>query len=193
MINNNNEETKFLGSKGDSQNWAVGNNFYIFDGVDDSFPRDIIAPFIEAAEKQRGKAEPQTLHLWITSPGGYVKYGFDLIAHMERAVADGIPVYTYVTSEACSCGSLIAVAGSKRFIGERAYHLLHFMRGADYAHNPIMLERNYENGKFWQQKLVEIYRKYTKIKDIEEKLLADNYMVNGAKACIKLGIADETF
>lgn len=184
------ENTKFAGPKDGNQNWASGNNFYIFDAVGEEFPKQIIVPFIEAIDKQLAKKEPGELDIYITSPGGYVKYGFDLIAHIEKAKELGIVVNTYVTSEACSCGSLIAVTGTNRYIGERAYHLLHFMRGGDYAHNPEMLKRNYENGVFWQKKLVEIYAKYTKVKDIEAKLLADNYMVNGAKDCIKLGIAD---
>lgn len=179
--------------KSEGQNWAEGNNFYIFDVIDDEFPSQIIVPFIEAVKKQNNKVDKEIMNIYITSPGGYVKYGFDLIAHIERAKAKGIQVNTYVTSEACSCGSLIAVTGSKRYIGERAYHLLHFMRGGDYAHNPIMAQRNAENHKFWQAKLVEIYKKYTKVKDIEEKLLADNFMVNGSAACIKAGLADKVY
>lgn len=171
-------------------NFSKSNNFYIFGSVDDSFPRKIIVPFIEAVNRQIDKKEPSDLNIYVTSRGGSVNYGFDLITHMERAVANGVEVNTYVTSEACSCGSLIAVAGSKRYIGKRAYHLLHFMRGWDYAHNPIMLDRNAEQGKFWQVELVNIYKKYTKLKDIETKLLADNFMINGSAACIKAGLAD---
>jgi len=189
------EEKKVKKNKSDADNdshvnFASGNNFYIFGNVDDSFPKNIIVPFIEAVNKQINKKEPSELHLYITSRGGQVNYGFDLISHIERAVAAGVEVNTYVTSEACSCGSLIAVTGSKRYIGKRAYHLLHFARGWDYSHNPIMIDRNAEQGKFWQTELVNIYKKYTKVKDIEAKLLADNFMVNGSAACIKLGIAD---
>lgn len=172
-------------------NFAQGNNFYIFGSIDDSIPKNIIVPFIEAVNKQMNKKDPDDLNIYITSRGGFVNYGFDMIAHMERAKEAGINVNTYVTSEACSCGSLIAVAGSTRYIGKRAYHLLHFARGWDYSHNPIMMERNAEQGKFWQTELVNIYKKYTKIKDLEAKLLADNFMVNGAAACIRAGLADK--
>lgn len=183
---------KKSGESGDSHvNFAQGNNFYIFGSIDDSIPKSIIVPFIEACTKQLSKKHPSELHIYITSRGGNVNYGFDLINHIEKARADGLIVNTYVTSEACSCGSLIAVTGSKRYIGRRAYHLLHFMRGWDYSHNPQMTDRNAEMSKFWQKELVHIYKKYTKIKDIEAKLLADNYMVNGADACIKAGLADE--
>lgn len=188
------ENTKYLGhSDKNDQNWAKDTNFYIFDVIGEEFPKQIIVPFVEAIEKQLTKRDMGELNIYITSPGGYVKYGFDLIAHIERAKEASIVVNTYVTSEACSCGSLIAVTGTNRYIGERAYHLLHFARGADYAHNPEMLKRNYENGLFWQKKLIAIYSKYTKIKDLEKKLLADNYMINGAKDCIKAGVADHLY
>lgn len=180
-------------SSGKSQNWAKGNNFYIFDEIDDEFPSSIIVPFINELERQLGQKHPGDMNIYITSPGGYVKYAFDLIAHIEYAKQLGVGVNTIVTSEACSGGSLIAVTGSRRYIGDRAYHLLHFARGWSYAHNPEMEKRNQQQGAFWQKKLVEIYEKYTKIKDIEKKLLADNFMVNGYKDCIKLGIADEKY
>ncbi len=172
-------------------NFSQGNNFYIFGGIDDSMPKKIIVPFIEEVNKQINKKDPEDINIYITSRGGFVNYGFDLITHIERAKSAGINVNTYVTSEACSCGSLIAVAGSTRYIGKRAYHLLHFARGWDYSHNPIMAERNVEQSKFWQNEIVNIYKKYTKIKDIDSKLLADNYMINGAAACIKAGLADK--
>ena len=186
------QEEKIAGTvSGGNLNYHQGNNFYIFGNIDDSIPKNIITPFIEAYEKSATKKEPNDLHIYVSSYGGRVDYGFDLITHIERAKSLGVCVNTYVTSVACSCGSLIAVTGSRRYIGERAYHLLHYARGGDYAHNPTMIDRNAENFKFMQRKLVEIYQKYTKLKNIEEKLLADNYMVNGAKACIKVGLADE--
>jgi hypothetical protein len=54
-----------------------------------------------------------------------------------------------------------------------------------------MSERNHKTTKFLQEELVQIYKEHTKVQDIEKKLLADNYMVNGGKALIKLGLADQ--
>ena len=137
-------EKRKNGEENDSHvNFASGNNFYIFGSIDDSIPKNIIVPFIEVVNKQMDKKDPADINIYITSRGGYVNYGFDLITHIERAKDAGIEVNTYVTSEVCSCGSLIAVTGSNRYISKRAYHLLHFARGWDYSHNPTMLERNY--------------------------------------------------
>jgi ATP-dependent protease ClpP protease subunit len=54
-----------------------------------------------------------------------------------------------------------------------------------------MAERNAENFKFLQKEIINIYKKYTKIQKLEEKLLADNYMVNGGEAMLKAGLIDE--
>lgn len=178
-----------------SQNFAEGNNFYIYSSIDDTFGRDILAPFTNKVSELSGKScecsTPKVINIFISSVGGRLDYTFDLVTLIEKAKKSGIEVRTYVTSNACSGASLIAVSGSKRYISSRAYHLLHYARGGDFSHNPEMIARNTENGLFTQGELVKIYKKYTKVKGLEKKLLADNYMINGGEECIKLGLADE--
>lgn len=177
-----------------SQNWSELNDFYIFGDVDTTFARDIIVPFITQVNKlEKSRSTKKELNIYVTSNGGFIHYAFDLINHIEYAKQRGIIVNTYVTSQALSAGSLIAVTGTNRYIGERAFHLLHFMRGWSYSHNPEMSKRNSDNDAFWQEKLVDIYKRYTKIKDIKRKLIADNFMVNGADKCIEAGLADFKF
>lgn len=189
----NSSKSKNPSFSGGSQNFYSDNNFYIFGDVGKDFCKEIVVPFIEVVEQELSKKEPEDINIYITSPGGYVSYAFDLITHMEKAISAGINVNTYVTSYAASAGSLIAVSGSHRYISKRAYHLLHYMRGFDYSHNPIMSERNNENAQFWQDQLIDIYASKTKMKrkTLEKKLLADNYMINGSDECIKVGLADE--
>jgi len=174
----------------DSLNFYENNSFYIYGGIDETLPKNIIVPFINAVQKQKGKVEKGELHIYISSSGGMVQYGLDLIAHIEDAIKNEITVNTYVTSTACSCASLIAVTGSVRYVAPRAYHLLHFARGWEYVHNPVMAERNLENWIFMQDQIVAHYKKYTKLKGIPAKLLADNFMINGAADLIKNGLAD---
>ncbi len=186
----NDEDDKFDDSP-ISQNWSNKRDFYIFSEINETFPKDIIIPFIEQIRKQNNNKTFKDLNIYITTNGGYCNYAFDLITHIEFAKKLGICINTYVTSQALSAGSLIAVTGTNRYVGERAYHLLHFMRGWQYSHNPEMSKRNTEQDLFWQDRLIDVYKKYTKIKDIKKKLLADNYIVNGADECIKLGLADK--
>jgi len=173
-------------------NYSDKDNFYIYGDIDDTIPNEIISPMRKQLEIKKKEKKPTAINIFLSSYGGVVSYCFEIIGLIEEFKKAGIEVNTYTHSHVCSAASLIAVSGSKRYGGKRAYHLLHFARGNGfYSHNPIMIERNAENFKFLQKELVKIYEQYTKIKDLEEKLLADNYMINGGDAMLKAGLIDE--
>lgn len=174
-------------------NFAKGDNFYIYGDVDESFPKNIIAPFIELVQIKTKEANPSPINIHLSSPGGYVQYCFDLVSWIEYAKLRKVIVNTYVTSVAYSAASVIAVVGSKRFVSRRAQLLIHFARGFDYSHNPEMTERNRQSSDFMQEEMIAIYNKYTKIKDVRKKMLADNFYILGGNELIKQGFADELF
>jgi len=172
-----------------SQNTFQDGKFYIFDTVDENFPKEIILPFIEEVKKVES-LQTKKIEIFISSYGGYVNYCFDLISQIERAKAKGIEVITYVTSMACSAGSLIAITGSKRYVSEYAVHLVHSGSNWAYSHNMQMSENNFEYDKFWRNKCEGLYKKYTKMKDIKKKMLTDNHYILGSEELIKQGFAD---
>jgi len=178
-----------------SQHHAEDNNFYINGEIGDSFAKEIVQPFIKEVSRQSNLCKEcgkrDGLNIFITSIGGSLEQAFDLISYIEKAKSLGLTVRTYVTSMACSAGSMIAVTGSKRYVSSRAYYHLHYARGGSYSHNPEMIDRNTENAHFVQGELVKVYKKYTKLKGIEKKLLADNFMINGGEEIIRWGLADE--
>jgi len=172
-------------------NFFKDGRFFIHGELDESIPQNIIQPLVEEIEKRSEFQHPKPLEFFINSPGGDLSYCYEIIGLFKLANAKGIPVCTYVMSYAASAASLIAVCGNMRYVTRRAYHLLHFARGWDFSHNTEMSERNHQTTKFLQQELVHIYKEHTKIQDIEKKLLADNYMINGGKALVKMGLADQ--
>jgi ATP-dependent protease ClpP protease subunit len=176
---------------GVKENFEEEGDFFIGGEIDESFTHNIIAPLIREIKKRKEMVLPAPIDFFISSYGGYVSQAFDLITWFEHAKKCGLEIHTYVTSVAFSAASLIAVSGHKRYGSSRAYHGLHFMRGWDYAHNPNMAERNAENHKWMQSELIKIYKQKTKLKDIEDKLLADNYMINGGANLLKFGFIDE--
>lgn len=173
-----------------SNNFAKDGKFFIYDSIGDDFPKTIIAPFIREIEEQLNSVHRTPLQVFINSPGGNVDYAFELISLFELANKNQIEVWTYVYAEACSAASFIAVCGNKRFVSSRASHLLHFARGWDYAHNPEMVKRNQQFMDFLQKEILRIYKTKTKLTDLEAKLLADNFRINGGKDLIKFGLAD---
>lgn len=173
-----------------TQNFFKDGKFYILGDIDSSIPINIIQPLVEEIEKRSEYANPKPLEFFINSNGGDLSYCYDIIGLFKLANAKGIAVCTYVMSYAASAASLIAVCGNLRYVSRRSYHLLHFARGEDYAHNPVMIDRNAATFKFLQKELVNIYTEHTKLKDVEAKLLADNYMINGGAALVRAGLAD---
>ena len=173
------------------KNFNHGNNFFITGEIDETIAFEITAPLIQKINEEKTKTDKAPINIYISSYGGYVHHAFDLITWFEYAKTVGVPIHTYVTSVAFSAASLIAVAGHKRFGSTRAYHGLHFARGFDYSHNPEMTQRNADNFKWQQNELINIYKKYTKLKDLPKLLVADNYMVNGGAELKKLGLIDE--
>lgn len=188
-IKNNNQFT--IEVSGAKQNFVKGGDFFIYGDIDETIPHTIISPLIREIKKRIELAEPTPIDFYITSYGGYLSYAFDLITWFEHAKNCGIEIHTYVTSVAFSAASLIAVSGHKRYASSRAYHGIHFARGWDYSHNPVMSDRNVENFKWMQAELVKVYKERTKLTDIEAKLLADNYMINGGAELLKSGFVDE--
>ena len=172
-------------------NFTKGDNFYIYGDVDESFPKNIIAPFIELVDKKVKESNPTPINFHISSPGGFVQYCFDLISWIEYAKSKDIVINTYVTSVAYSCASIIAVTGTRRWVSKRSQFLLHFARSWDFSHNPEMSDRNKASHDFMQNENIEVYKKYSKLKDIRKKMMSDNFYILGGDELIKTGFADE--
>ena len=171
-------------------NFSQGNRFYIFGDIDETIPEKIIGPMSLVIEELGKQKHPQPIEVFLSSDGGYAQYALDIIALFHIALSNGILVKTTVTSYAFSAASLIAVSGHVRFASEHAAHMLHFPRGEDYSHNTVMAERNMEHRKFLEQAVLDIYKKQTKVENLEEKLLGDNYFINGGKNLKKYGLID---
>lgn len=185
-------ERSLTGGEDDQvSNFFNGNSFYIFGDIDDSIPEKIISPLIMKIEEFSKLRNPPAIEIYISSDGGYTYFAMDIVALFEIARARGVRIVTIVPSHAFSAASMIAAAGHHRVVGPNAAHLIHYSRSHDFSHNPIMADRNNDHRKHIDRTLIEFYEKYTKLKDLEKLLTADNYMINGWKELKKLGLADE--
>ena len=171
--------------------------YYIHGKIDESIPKNIIAPLVNDIEQRKLLIKPLPIKFFITSFGGQASPSFDIINLFEYARSVNIEIYTYVTSHAMSAASMIACAGHKRFVGKRACHMLHFAKSVDYSSNPIMSDRNNENLKLLQDEMIALYVKYSKgklkEKQLRAELLPDSFYINGSEAIIRSGLADEEF
>ena len=173
------------------KNFAKDGRFYIFGDIDENFSRDIIVPFIEEAHKRKADKSINPIEIYINSYGGLVHEALDFVAHIEMAKLDLVQVHTYILSNAMSAATLIAIVGTKRIISKRTQFMIHYSRGFEYSHNPEMAKNNFEANLFQQKAIVGVYTQYTKVKekDVEKKMLVDNYFISGQEL-IRLGFAD---
>lgn len=131
--------------------------------------------------------EPQPIKLFITSNGGLVYQVFtaiDTIFNMK------VPVHTYCQGLVASAGTLLSLAGKKRFITENSYMLIHEIRSGTWGKFSHMCE-SVENSKQLMEHIKSYYVKRTKItaEEIEEQLKKD--VIWNAKTCLEKGLVDE--
>ena len=133
------------------------------------------------------KIEPKPILLYITSNGGYVYQVFsaiDTIRSME------IPVHTICCGFVASAGTLLSLAGKKRFITENSYMLIHELRSASWG-KFTHLEESFENSKQLMEHIKSYYLKYTKLTsdELNEQLKKD--ISWNAIMCLEKGLVDE--
>lgn len=68
------------------------------------------------------KMTPQPIYLHITSPGGLLFAGF---MGMDAIENSRVPIYTVVEGMAASAGTILSLAGKRRFMMKNAYYLIH--------------------------------------------------------------------
>lgn len=172
--------------------FVQGNRFYLTGPFDAEMESAVVAPLRKEIDHQAAKRDG-SIELWISSHGGNALVLVQLIELVEYAKRNGVTVRTVVASHAYSCGSMIAVAGTKgeRYISRYADHLAHYGSFDGIRKTtPLQIERGAEHWRRWTGLIREHYERYTRIPDLEEKLKDDDLWVP-AEQCIKWGMADK--
>jgi len=133
------------------------------------------------------KSEPIYLHL--TTDGGLIYAALSIIDCIESL---SIPVYTIIDGFVASAGTLISLAGEKRFMCKNAYMLIHELRGGMWGKMSEM-DDEYSNLKKLMNHIIKIYTKKTNItrKELEGILKKD--ITWNLKECIEKGLIDEEY
>ena len=133
------------------------------------------------------KIEPKPITLYITSNGGYVYQVFSAIDTIRGMV---IPVHTVCKGFVASAGTLLSLAGKKRFITESSYMLIHELRAGHWG-KFTNLSESYENSKQLMDHIKMYYLKRTKMTsdELDEQLKKD--ISWNAQMCLDKGLVDE--
>jgi ATP-dependent protease ClpP protease subunit len=125
--------------------------------------------------------------LRIKSNGGHVHSAFTIIDAIKEM---SIPVHTVCTGLVASAGTLISLAGTKRFMTKHAYMLIHEIRSGSWGTYSNMQD-NFENSTNLMNRIKNYYIINTKIteEDITDILKKDLYW--DADVCLEKGLIDE--
>jgi len=133
------------------------------------------------------KIEPKPILLYITSNGGYV---YQVFSAIDTIRSMQVPVHTICCGFVASAGTLLSLAGKKRFITENSYMLIHELRSASWG-KFTHLEESFENSKQLMDHIKTYYLKHTKltIEELNEHLKKD--ISWNALTCLEKGLVDE--
>ena len=133
------------------------------------------------------KITAQPIKLHITTYGGTVYDVFTVIDTIKNMKVD---VHTICKGIVASAGTLLSLAGKKRYITENSYMLIHEVRSGMWGKYSDIKEE-YENVTELMEHLKKYYIKNTKIteEEIVEQLKKDTMW--NAQKCLEKGLVDE--
>ncbi len=174
-----------------SLNFAENDTIYIHGEFDDSIMRHVIPKFDKMIEDQESKKDAY-ITVNIDSRGGYTNVLKSMLARFDDAKSKGITIETFVTGEAASCASLLAVSGSKghRYINRDSEHLAHLGDAVFSSRTPLQLKRKADSVERHFNFVLNTYKKNCKIPNLENELKDDCFIIHGDNL-IKWGLADK--
>lgn len=114
-----------------------------------------------------GDLQPNPIFLHITSCGGDIFAGLRGMDIIENSI---IPIYTIVEGYAQSAGSLLFLAGKKRYMTENSYLLIHQLSSYGESGTYEQLRDSFSNNQVLMDRIIEIYNKKSNNKLSKKKL-----------------------
>jgi ATP-dependent protease ClpP protease subunit len=133
--------------------------------------------------------KPTPIYLHLTTNGGEIHAAFAVVDTISQL---SVPVYTVVDGFVASAGTLISLAGEKRFISRNAYMLLHELRSGVWG-KMSSIEEEMENLKKIMEHITSYYMSKTKLnrKNLEKLLTKD--VIWNADECVSKGVVDGVY
>jgi len=130
--------------------------------------------------------EMQPIYLHLTTNGGCIHSAFSIIDTINSLK---VPVYTVVTGFVASAGTLISLAGERRFMSANAYMLIHELRSGMWG--PMTnLDEEYKNLQKIMNHISEYYTRRTTIKRKTLDKILKKDLIWDLEECIKRGLVE---
>jgi len=133
------------------------------------------------------KIEPKPITLYITSNGGYV---YQVFSAIDTIRGMKIPVNTVCKGFVASAGTLLSLAGKKKYITESSYMLIHELRTGHWGKFTHLAE-SFDNAKQLMEHIKSYYIDRTTMTsdELDEHLKKD--VCWNAQTCLEKGLVDE--
>ena len=172
---------------------VVENQVFFYGDIDESACLELNRVLVEVDNKLQniknclGNDYTPIIHLHMNTYGGSIYAAFSSVDTIRNLRSQ---VYTYTDGIVASAGTLITLAGNKRYIGRNAYMLIHQLSSGVYG-TFADIENTYDSLKTLMKMLKEFYKKTTKVpmKKMDELMSKDIYL--SAEECLSYGIVDE--
>ena len=135
------------------------------------------------------KIEKQPIYLHLTTDGGLIHSAFSVIDCIKNL---SVPVYTVADGIVASAGTLIFLAGEKKYMCENAYMLIHELRSGVWG-KMSDIEDEVENLKKLMAHITKIYVDNTKLKKKDLSKILKKDMIWDINECIRTGLVDEKY
>ena len=134
------------------------------------------------------KIKYKPIKLYISSHGGYV---YQVLGAIDSISNMKVPVHTICKGFVASAGTILSLAGTKRFITKNSYMLIHELRSGMWGKFQEIKD-DFKNCETLMNHLKKIYLEKTKIKNEDEldELLKKDISWN-AELCLEKGLVDE--
>lgn len=133
--------------------------------------------------------QPQPIYLHVTTDGGDIHAAFAIVDCIQSL---SVPVHTVAEGFVASAGTLITLAGEKRYITPNSYMLIHELRSGVWGKMSV-IEEEYNNLKKVMTHIIDFYHSRTRITKKElGKLLVKDVIWNATET-IEHGLVQEIY
>lgn len=173
-----------------TSNFVRNGKVYILGDFDETISRYVIPDLTDMVAEGVNRSD-LVIPFYINSYGGEANELDGLMSMINMAKSTGITIVTYNIGVACSCGSLLACVGDKRFMYRGASNLMHLGSIATESKTYEQAKRNSVLTKDFFDNTVRTYVENSKMDEKEvRRVLADDMFWMNAKECKKRGLVD---
>ena len=135
------------------------------------------------------KIDKLPIYLHLTTDGGIIHSAFSVIDCIKSL---SVPVYTIIDGFVASAGTLISLAGEKRFMCENAYMLIHELRSGFWG-KMSDIEEECKNLQKMMKHISNYYKENTQMTKKELSSILKKDIILNYDECLKKGLITEKY